>query len=165
MLSNVGLLMIQSWMVIAGVTVLVVLGANLLSPRDGQWFRRLRRPRWLVFEPLIPAIWTIVFISGARSAYLVWERDPGSDRTGWLMLFYLVLEIVIVAYNPITLRTRNLTLGTWVGGIGFLLGVILFLLVGRISGQAALLLLPYLLWSPIGTYTTWVLGRLNPAFT
>jgi len=40
--------------------------------------------------------------------------------------------------------------------------LILALTVLRISAVASVLLIPYLLWSPIGTYTTWVLAKLNP---
>ncbi len=64
-----------------------------------------------------------------------------------------------------TLRSRNLNYGAFGGGLGFVLGLILTLLVWRISGWAALLLVPYLIWSPIGTYTTWAMGKLNPEYT
>nr|WP_139253753.1 tryptophan-rich sensory protein [Hydrococcus rivularis] len=45
---------------------------------------------------------------------------------------------------------------------GFFLALILALMVLPISGWASLLLLPYLLWSPIGTLVTWQMMRLNP---
>jgi translocator protein len=154
--------MIKSWMVIGAVTFLVALGSNLITPKDVKWFKRLQRPRWLTFEFAIPIIWIIVFICGAWSAYIMWEKDPGSPRTWWLMGFYLLVEIAIVAYNPVMLRLRSLKAGTIVGGIGAILGVLLALTVLPISGWAALLLLPYIIWSPIGTYTTWEMMHLNP---
>lgn len=154
--------MIKSWMAIAAVIFLVSLGANLVSSSDRQWFNQLRRPSWLTFEILIPVIWTVILICGGISAYLVWEREMGSFR-GWsMMAFYLALEMVIIAYVPVTLRYRNLRWGTWVGLIGFGLGLSLTLSVWQISGHAALLLLPYLIWSPIGSYATWAIDRLNP---
>lgn len=154
--------MIKSWMAIAAVIFLVSLGANLVSSSDRQWFNQLRRPSWLTFEILIPVIWTVILICGGISAYLVWEQEMGSLR-GWsLMALYLALEMVIIAYVPVTLRFRNLRWGTWVGLAGFGLGLSLTLSVWQISGNAALLLLPYLLWSPIGSYATWAIDRLNP---
>jgi tryptophan-rich sensory protein len=148
----------KSWMVIGLVTLVVALASNILRPKDIKWFIRLRRPQWLMFEPLIPVIWTAIFICGAWSAYIVWERS----QSWGLMALYLLVEILIVAYPPTTLWLRSLKAGTYVGGAGFIAGVILALLVWRVSGLAALLLVPYLLWSPIGTYTTWEMGRLNP---
>jgi translocator protein len=150
--------MIQSWMIIGAVTFLVALGSSILKPQDVKWFARLRRPRWLTFEFLIPIIWTIVFICGAWSAYIVWER---SQNWG-LMAFYLLVEVAIVLYSPVMLWTRSLRVGTFIGGFGSVLGLILTFLVWQVSGWAALLLVPYLVWSPIGTYTTWEMSKLNP---
>ncbi len=150
--------MIKSWMVIGGVTLLVAFAANFITPKDVKWFKRLRRPSWLTFEALIPIIWIVVFICGAWSAYIVWE----STRSWLLMGFYLIVEIVTVAYNPGMLRSRSLKVGTILGGTGVILGIALTLTVLPISIWAAALLLPYIIWSPIGTYTTWEMIKLNP---
>jgi tryptophan-rich sensory protein len=153
--------MIKSWMAIAPITFLVSLGGSLISSSDIKWFKQLRRPRWLTFEVLIPVIWTVILICGGISAYLVWEAEMGGS-TGWLiMALYLLLEIAIIAYIPITLRSRNLKLGTFVGLVGFGLGILLAVVVWQISTWAVLLLVPYLLWSPIGSYTTWAIAGLN----
>ena len=154
--------MIKSWMVIGGVTLLVGLGSALLRPRDVRWFARLRRPRWLTFEALIPVIWTVIFVCGAWSAYIVWEKDPGSTRTWLVMGLYLLLEVVTCSYTAVMLWLHSLKVGMFIGGTGAILGILLTLLVLPISGWAALLLLPYDLWSPIGTYTTWEMIQLNP---
>jgi tryptophan-rich sensory protein len=78
------------------------------------------------------------------------------------MVSYLTVEIVTVAYIPATLRSRSLIVGTVLGGLGVILAVLLDLAVFPISGRAALLLLPYLVWTPIGTYTTRRMIDLNP---
>ena len=155
--------MIKSWMVIGAIAFLVALGSNITSSEDIKWFKRLMRPKWLTFEVAIPFIWTVVFICGAWSAYIVWEADPGSTKTWLLMGFYLIVEIAIVAYTPVMFKLRSLKAGTLIGATGTLLGLILALLVLPISIWAALLLLPYLIWSPIGSYTTWEMMKINPA--
>ena len=154
--------MIKSWMAIGSVALLVSLGTALFKPRDTKWAVNLNRPNWLFFEPAIPLIWTVIFACGTVSAILIWEQDPGTSRTWLLMALYLLLEIVTVAYIPSTLRARSLKVGTLLGGFGAILGLILTLAVWPISGLAALLLMPYVLWSPIGTYTTWQMIQLNP---
>ncbi len=60
-------------------------------------------------------------------------------------------------------KMKSLRVGTILGGTGFILGIMLMISVWPISQTAALLLLPFVLWSPIGTYTTWVMIPLNPA--
>ena len=154
--------MIKSWMVIAGVTLLVAFGSFFFKPRDLVWGAYLKRPKWLVFEPAIPIIWTIVFVCGTKSAISIWENDPGSLKTWLFMGGYLLLEIATVAYVPATLRLRSLKAGTILGAIGLILGVLLTLAVWPISGQAALLLLPYVIWSAIGTNATSEMIEENP---
>ncbi len=157
--------MIKPWIAISCITLLVALGSFLIRPRDFSWTKRLDRPNWLFFEPAIPLIWTVILACGAWSAVLVWQQDPGSPKTWLLMGFYLLVEIVTVAYIPATLRLRSLGVGTILGGLGVVLGVLLLLIVGQISSRAALLLLPYVIWSPIGTYTTRRMIDLNPDAT
>ncbi|MDB9316504.1 MULTISPECIES: TspO/MBR family protein [Cyanophyceae] len=154
--------MIKSWMVIGAVAFVIALAANLITPSDMQWFKRLRRPRWLTFEGAIPIIWTVIFICGAWSAYIVWESSPGTTTTWLLMGLYLLLEIVTIAYTPVMFRLRSLRIGTILGGTGLVICLILTLAILPVSTSAALLLVPYLLWSPIGTYTTWKMISLNP---
>ncbi|HEY9779478.1 MAG TPA: TspO/MBR family protein [Leptolyngbyaceae cyanobacterium] len=155
--------MIPSWMIIGGVTLLVAIGGFLFKPRDLKWAAQLERPNWLTFEPLIPVIWTTIFTCGAVSAYIVWEKEPGSLKTWLLMGLYLTLELITVSYTTVTLRTRSLTVGTIIGATGAVLSVVLTLTVWQISDWAAVLLLPYVIWSPIGSYTTWEMIRLNPS--
>lgn len=154
--------MLNSWLIIGGMTTLIAFGSFLFRPRDIPWAANLDRPQWLFFEPAIPFIWTIAFFCGAWSAGLVWQAEPGSLKTWILMGLYLLVEVVTVAYIPVTLRSRSLAIGTFLGGLGVVLGIVLAVVVGQHSIPAALLLLPYLLWSPVGTYTTRRMIDLNP---
>ena len=154
--------MIPSWLIIGSVTIGVIFIFNRLSRRDIRWFRRLRRPDWLTFEWAIPLIWISIFICGAWSAYIVWETQPGSFKTWLFMVFYLALEIAIMLYTPVMCKLRSLKIGTIIGGTGFFLGLILAILIRSISLEAFWLLVPYLIWSPIGTFVTWQMMYLNP---
>lgn len=157
----------KSWIIIGSVTFLVALGTFLFRPQeDLHWVKRLNLPRWLAaIEPAIPVIWTVIFSCGAISAVLVWQRDPGSFKTWLLMGLYLLVEVVTAAYIPLTLRLRSLTIGTFIGGLGTVLALVLTVAVLPISILASLLLVPYLLWSPIGTYATRELIEFNPDAT
>ena len=153
---------VQSWMAIAIVTLLVGSVGGWLTGNDIRWFNRQQRPRWLTFESAIPLIWTVIYICAAWSAYIVWESDPGTTKTWHLMALYFLLELVTTAYTPVMCKLQSLKVGTIIGGTGAVLSLILALLVLPISIWAFLLLLPYVIWSPIGTYTTWEMIQLNP---
>ena len=155
--------MIPSWLAIGIITLAIPVICNrFISSRDFRWFKGLRRPDWLTFEGAIPIIWTVIFICGGWSAYNVWSADPGSTYTWLLMLFYIVVETAISLYTVVMCKTRSLKIGTIIGGTGFFLGAILAVAVFPISTTAFWLLVPYLLWSPIGTLVTWQMMQLNP---
>ncbi|MGB5973614.1 MAG: tryptophan-rich sensory protein [Nodosilinea sp.] len=150
--------MIPAWLVIAVVGVAIASASSLLGSRDIKWFKRLRRPDWLTFEFVIPIVWTIVFICGGWSAYIVWQKT----QNWWLMAGYVLLELLIVSYTPVMCKLQSLNVGTAIGGAGFVFGLLLAWFVVQVDRNALLLLLPYLLWSPVGTLITWQMAQLNP---
>ena len=154
--------MIITWLAIAIICFVLGFALNKLYPANYKWFMRLRRPRWLTFEGAIPFIWISIFICGITSAAFLWEAQPATISTGLIMVGYAIVEIVILAYTPVMTRLRTVRAGANVGAIGFILGVVLTTQVWQVSSIAGWLLMPYLLWSPVGTYVTWVMARLNP---
>jgi translocator protein len=150
--------MIPAWLVIAVVGVAIASASSLLSSRDIKWFRQQRRPAWLTFEFAIPFVWTVVLICGGWSAYIVWRQT----QSWWFMAGYALLELLIVSYTPVMCKLRSLRVGTAIGAAGFGFGLLLAGSVAQVDMVAFLLLLPYLLWSPVGTLITWQMVQLNP---
>jgi translocator protein len=148
--------MVPAWLVVGIVTVLVGLAIRT-SPEEFRWFLGLRRPRWLTFEWAIPYIWIVIFICGAWSAVLTWE----ASQSWALMAGYLLLEVFIQLYTLSICKLRSLNVGTVVGAAGFVIGLMLALQVLAVSRTAFNFLLPYLFWSPFGTFVTWKMSRIN----
>ena len=154
--------MIITWLAITVLCFVIGFALNKLFPADYKWFMRLRRPRWLTFEGAIPFIWIAIFICGITSATFLWEAQPATFNTWLIMAGYVIVEISVLAYTPVMTRLRNVRAGAIAGAVGFILGIVLTTQVWQISSLAGWLLMPYLLWSPVGTYVTWVMARLNP---
>jgi benzodiazapine receptor len=145
----------------AWLTMLLVMGGvvALLSPGrdDWSWFLRLRRPTWLTFERWIPVIWSLIYACFYASALLSWNATGG-----WgLMAGYLLLLLLVQSYTWLICRTRRLASGTAIGFAGWVWGVTLSVAAATVAPSAALLLVPFLLWSPVGTFVTWRMQRLN----
>ena len=145
----------------AAVVILLVIGALVVlimpSQEEFSWFLRLRRPAWLTFEGWIPLIWLLIYGCFYGSALLSWSRSG----SWWLMAGYLGLLLLVQSYTWLICRTRRLANGTALGLAGWLWGVALAVVVAATSQRAAWLLIPYLLWSPVGTLVTWQMQRLN----
>jgi benzodiazapine receptor len=143
-------------LLILAALLAVAFGLNP-SRDDFAWFLRLRRPAWLVFEPAIPLIWIAIYACFYGSALLVWQAS-GS----WtLMGAYLLLVILVQSYTLLICRSRSLRQGTAIGFAGWVWGLALTVAVSPYGLAIWLLLLPYLLWSPVGTFVTWQMQRLN----
>lgn len=147
--------------VIAAVLILLVMGAVAWGLNPGRdafaWFLQLRRPSWLRFERWIPLIWIGIYACFYASALLSWNATGRWE----LMAGYLALLLLVQSYTWLICRTRSLRNGTAVGFAGWLWGVALAVVVAPGSQPAWLLLIPYLLWSPVGTAVTWRMERLN----
>ncbi|MFY8148495.1 MAG: TspO/MBR family protein [Prochlorococcaceae cyanobacterium] len=141
------------------ILLAMVAVAAAVNPSREQfaWFLRLRRPAWLRFEQLIPLIWITIYACFYASALLVWNAS-GSFL---LLAAYLGLLLLVQSYTWLICTTRRLANGTAVGLAGWLWGMALTVVVLSHSQLAALLLVPYLLWSPVGTLVTWQMQRLN----
>ena len=138
------------------VMVLVAAGLNP-SAEQFRWFMRLRRPRWLTFERWIPLIWISIYVCFYGAALLSWQATGST----WLMLQFLALLLLVQSYTLVICRSRRLAYGTWIGLAGWLVGLLLAAQLLPRSPPAAGLLVPYLLWSPVGTFVTWRMQRLN----
>jgi len=138
--------------------VMVAVGVVLNPSREQfDWFIRLRRPAWLTFEGLIPLIWIAIYVCFYASALLAWNAS-----WSWgLMAGYLVLLVLVQSYTWLICTTRRLANGTVIGLAGWAWGAALVVMVAPHSLPAVLLLIPYLLWSPVGTIVTWQMQRLN----
>lgn len=145
----------------AWLTILLVMAAvvALLTPsrEDWRWFLQLRRPGWLTFERWIPLIWSAIYACFYASALLAWNAGAGWGR----MVGYTLLLVLVQSYTWLIGRTRRLASGTAAGFAGWLVGVALAVATAPVSALAALLLVPFLLWSPVGTFVTWRMQRLN----
>ena len=151
----------QTSTMVAALLILLVMVAvgSVLNPSREQfaWFIRLRRPAWLTFEGLIPLIWISIYACFYASALFAWNASWSRG----LMAAYLGLLLLVQSYTWLICSTRRLANGTVIGFAGWIWGVALAVAVWPRSTTAMLLLIPYLLWSPVGTLVTWQMQRLN----
>jgi len=158
--------MLKARWLITAISAAIFFGGNLSTSLQDPWFQNLERPSWLTFEFLIPFIWIVIWICVTLSAIRVWEQASRGfkfrpTRPWGLMALYAVLGLLTAGYSPAVVRLQSLPAGLIVGGLATLVVYLLAVLVRSRSRTAAWLLLPYLIWGPIGTYLTWVLLRLN----
>ena len=144
------------WLLILIVMAAVILGINP-TRKDFAWFQALRRPRWVPFAGLLPLVWMGIYACFYVSALLSWEINASWN----LVAAYVGLLVLVEGYTWLMCRTRRLGSGTMVCLLGWCYALWLFWLLQPVSAEASLLLLPYLLWSPLEALITWQMRHLN----
>jgi len=145
-----------AWLVILLLFELVIILTNP-SDRDYYWFQGLRRPTWLrlhIWSPLIRLACNL----GTYLSLLVVHSLQG----GWNGVIVCLLVISLNEANVwFTCRIRSLSFGTLIGAFSWGLLLILTIWVSRISRDAALGLLPYLIWTFVEHLAQWHMIGLN----
>lgn len=123
------------------------------------WYKTLRKPSWNPPPWLFGPVWTVLYISMAVAAWLVWKQEHGADSVALrLYAFQLLLNH---AWSPVFFGLRR---------PGAALAVILFLWAAivatavsfaLVSVTAAKLMLPYLAWVSFATFLNYTIWRLN----
>jgi tryptophan-rich sensory protein len=126
------------------------LGSLATRPNIPDWYAALEKPPLTPPNVLFPVAWTILYITMAVSAWLVW-RAAGSRRWSALTPFFVQLALN-VAWSFAFFAARSPLAGVVV--IALLIAAIGWTIrrFHGISRPSALLLVPYLAWVVFATY-------------
>ena len=136
------------------------IGGQVTAPAILDWYPTLAKPSWTPPNAAFPIVWTLLYVVMAISAWLVWRRPDGPSRRPALIAFFIQLALNFL-WSMLFFGLRNPFLGLI--DIVLLLAAILatILLFRRVSGMAALLLLPYLAWVGYASALNLAIFRLN----
>jgi benzodiazapine receptor len=156
--------------IVRDLTVLVVLltacftaaalGAwfNVEPIRD--WYPTLRKPTWTPPDWVFAPVWSILYLLMAVAAWLVWRRAGWPGSLTALVLFFVQLALNAV-WSGLFFQLHS-------PGSAFLEILLLWCAIvatlwsfGRISGWAAGLFAPYLLWVTFATILNGTIWRMN----
>lgn len=132
--------------------------SSLLTRNAGEVYETLLLPAWAPPAEVFPAVWTMLFILMAVSAWLIWRSDsPGRRRA---LLVYGVQLAVNFVWPLLFFRGRWLLVSfLWL----MLLWVLILVMLGafwRVRPAASLLQLPYFVWvtfAAVLSFSVWSL--------
>ncbi|HVV15075.1 MAG TPA: TspO/MBR family protein [Candidatus Paceibacterota bacterium] len=137
-----------------------LLGSLFTAPAVGGWYATLARPDLAPPNWIFAPVWTALFLLMGIAAYLVWKRPASRGRTLALKLFFVQL-LLNVGWSLVFFGLHNP--GAALAEIA-LLWVSIAATVwsfSKVSGTAALLLAPYLVWVSFASYLNFMLWTLN----
>jgi tryptophan-rich sensory protein len=150
-------------LVAAGVAVVVALAGGLLTT-TGPWYHALRRPSWKPPDWAFGPVWTTIFTLTAISAVMAWNADSGLASRTALVATYGINAVLNIAWSGLFFRLRRPDWALLEVVFLWISIAALILVTARVSGLAATLLLPYLVWVGIAACLNRAIVRLNGPF-
>lgn len=128
-------------------TVLLGTLAGILSNSgySNGWFRTLALPSFMPPGWAFGVAWTILYVLLGLALAMILHARGAAGRGRILALFLLQLAINF-AWSPVFFGMRQVALGLAMIAAMIVLTLVLILLLRRLRGAAALLLIPYLAW-------------------
>jgi translocator protein len=136
------------------------LGSLLTVPSIEPWYSTLQKPQWTPPNWLFGPVWTMLYLCMAVAVWLVW-REAGFAHARFPLALFAIQLALNVAWSGIFFGLRS---------TGFALVEIIclwaFILATTFafwpaSRVAALLMVPYLMWSAFAAILNAAIWRLN----
>ena len=139
-------------------------GNQFTGPAIPTWYATLDKPSWTPPNWLFGPVWTLLYVSMAVAAWLVW-RARSTGRARLPLRLPLGLFAAQLALNALW---SYVFFGLRAPGPAFAEIVLLWLAIlatalafGRLSRAAGLLMIPYLLWVTYAAALNFQIWRMN----
>ena len=150
--------------IVAVLSVAAVAIVGGLLTEIGPWyeglrFPALRPPNWL-FGPA----WTVIFALIAISGVMAWRSAADGGARNRLLSLFALNALLNLGWSPLFFKLRR---PDWAFAelVVFWLSIIaLIAAIAEISGAAALVISPYLVWVSFAGWLNWRVVQLNKPF-
>jgi tryptophan-rich sensory protein len=144
--------------------VVVCLGVGFVgslwtAPAISGWYAGLAKPSWTPPGAIFGPVWTVLYVSMAVAAWLVWRR------VGWARVPMTVFALQLL----LNLAWSGIFFGARQPGAAFVEICVLWVAIvativtfGRVSRPAGALLVPYLAWVSFASALNFARWRANP---
>ena len=137
------------------------IGSWFTMPNIGAWYTGINKPFFNPPNWLFGPAWTTLYILMGASFFLVWKKGFGKKEVRLAVMIYLVQLALNSLWSIIFFGLQNLALAFMeitVLWIAILATIICF---GKVDRNAALLLVPYILWVSFASVLNYFVMILN----
>ncbi|MGH1418503.1 MAG: TspO/MBR family protein [Hyphomicrobiaceae bacterium] len=138
------------------ITALAAYAGSLFTP--GDWYSELAKPAWTSPNWVFGPAWTALYIIIAFAGWLTWRHGGlGLPLMLWIIQLGLNAAWSYLMFGEHDILSALIDISAmWLVILGFILAV------RQISGLAALLFVPYLLWVSYALALNGAIWQLNP---
>jgi len=147
---------------VAGCVILGGLSGLLSGSGTSSWYDSLETSSLTPAPWVFGVIWPVLYALMGLSAWIIWRLPDDPARTHGLALF-VVQFVVNLAWSPVFFGAQLVGLALMLAGLLFVLVALTIWRFYGLSRFAAVLLLPYLIWSGFAFYLTFFIWMNNPS--
>jgi tryptophan-rich sensory protein len=150
------------FIVCLAVTFSAALSASLFTRSAlSEWYINLNKPFFTPPDWLFGPVWTVLYLLMALSALLVWNKGLTNAVVRIALVLYLLQLILNFLWTPIFFVLR-MPFFAFIEILLLWTAIVLTILVfARVSTAAALLLVPYILWTSFAAVLNLSIWLLN----
>jgi len=149
---------------VAAALAIVTASAGALVTELGPWYQGLRFPPWKPPDLLFGPAWTLIFSLIALSGVTAWRAEGDRRFRLGLVAMFTLNGVLNVLWSAFFFHFRRPDWALVEVALLWLSILLLILVLGRLSGSAAWLLVPYLAWVSFAAALTWSVVQLNAPF-
>jgi tryptophan-rich sensory protein len=149
---------------VAAALAIATATAGSLVTDLGPWYQSLRFPPWKPPDLLFGPAWTLIFSLTALAGVTAWRAETDRRFRVGLVAMFLLNAVLNVLWSAFFFYVKRPDWALVEVSLLWLSILLLIVVLGRVSGRAAWLLVPYLAWVSFASALTWSVVRLNGPF-
>ena len=133
----------------------------LISGGYSAFYRQLIRPPFSPPGAVFPVVWALLYAGMGFSAYMIYRDDDKDAERRVALGLYVIQLAVNFSWSIIFFRFRSLPGGVIAAILLFIAAAAMILSFRKVNKLAALINIPYLLWSAFAVYLSvgiWILN-------
>lgn len=143
------------------IAILAFLFGGILISDGITWYQSLVLPAWHPPILLIAVIWAVIYLTGAWSLLITWNKTEHDEEFKWVMAGYMFCLLLNLAWSTIFFQLHLIGAAVWCATILGICVLLLAILLMMRSPKASLLLIPYIVWVFYAAYLHHVVEMLN----
>lgn len=150
-----------NYLLIPYIAILGFLFGGILASGGIEWYHTLILPFWHPSDLFIAMVWVIIYVTGAWSLLIAWNKTEHDSEFPWVMAGYIFCLVLNLVWSVTFFQLHMIEAAVW---SGFILGICVLLLAILLmmrAPKAALLLVPYIVWVFFASYLNHLVQMLN----
>jgi benzodiazapine receptor len=139
-----------------------ILGSVFTNMSVSTWYPTLTKPWFTPPNGVIPAVWTLLFTLMGLSLFLVWRESSAHSEAKRAIYVFAAQLVVNILWSAAFFGLRSPLAGLILIALLWIMIMLTIIKFWRVSREASVLLVPYILWVSFAAYLNYTLMTLNP---